>query len=176
MPVSSHCNYGELTNRTAPRFYRTQSVPTPPVESKATHLFRMLSVLVKYAERHSSHARRPASFVLRFSAWVRSYTACQPPRYARLPMLWKTNGSVCSLSRTTLFSLFVRYFAFWFATGGIEGLVELRTKHEVDGKDSTLGGGGERLAINHGTVTDGVVMWVRLACLLHDDLTVRVCE
>lgn len=41
------------------------SISADPTNTKwITHLLRTLSVMVKYAERHSSHAKRPDSFVL----------------------------------------------------------------------------------------------------------------
>ena len=57
-------------------------------------MFRTLSVFVKYAERHSSHASLPVSFPFGpRAAFVRSNTAFQSPTYARLPAFWNTNGS-----------------------------------------------------------------------------------
>ena len=57
-------------------------------------MFRTLSVLVKYAERQSSHATRPVSlFFGPRAARVRSNTASHPPIYARLPALLNSNGA-----------------------------------------------------------------------------------
>ena len=98
-----------------------------------TYLFLTLSVMVKYADRHNSHATRPDSFVFMLSADDLSYTALlfiviskchfivfgntnQFPMYARLPELRNSKGLGESWSLTILFSFFARYFPFWLAT------------------------------------------------------------